>query len=108
MALKFVFWEKLFTARHESRLWRPHLASVFPNLGIACMRTARQRIADDLRGVRLLRNRIAHHEPVFQRPLLKELQTIERLVSMRCLTASNWLARQHSLPHLLQCQPWPD
>ncbi|WP_246183114.1 hypothetical protein [Mycolicibacterium grossiae] len=30
--LKFVFWENLFTRRHDGRLWNRHLRTVLPNL----------------------------------------------------------------------------
>ena len=31
--LKFVFWQRLFTSRHDQRLWNPYLRLVLPNLG---------------------------------------------------------------------------
>ena len=30
--LKFVFWQKMFTSRYDTRVWNPHLRCVMPNL----------------------------------------------------------------------------
>ena len=30
--LKFVFWQKMFTSRHDQRLWEPYLRQVMPHL----------------------------------------------------------------------------
>jgi hypothetical protein len=30
--LKFVFWQHMFAARHDVRLWRPNLVEAFPNV----------------------------------------------------------------------------
>jgi hypothetical protein len=62
--LKFVFWQKMFTSRYDTRLWNAHLRRVLPNLDPAkTVAQLRAQIYDDLEYVRLLRNRLAHHEP---------------------------------------------
>jgi hypothetical protein len=60
---KFVFWQKMFTGRHDARRWAPYLHDLFPNHGSdSTVGTLRKRIYDDLVVIRRLRNRIAHHE----------------------------------------------
>ena len=68
--LKFVFWQKMFTSRHDLRLWNALLLRVLPNLDAArSVSVLRQELYNELEEVRTLRNRIAHHEPIFSRSL---------------------------------------
>lgn len=90
--LKFVFWQKMFTSRHDQRIWNQHLLTVLQNL--PKNKTAselRLQIHQDLEHIRTLRNRIAHHEPVFSRDLKKDFQKIEDLISFRCDVTRTWM-----------------
>lgn len=88
--LKFVFWQTMFTARHDGRVWGPHIAALFPNATIAA-KPLRSRVYDDLDAIRQLRNRIAHHEPIFTRDLTKDLARMLELVDLRSTATSTWL-----------------
>lgn len=80
--LKFVFWEKMFTSRHDHRIWNAHLRRVMPKLDeTKSIAENRKRIFEDLNEIRLLRNRIAHHEPIFARDLLRDFQRVQQLVA---------------------------
>lgn len=97
--LKFVFWQKMFTSRYDIRLWDTHLKRVFPNISPnASVAMHRQNIYNHLEQVRKLRNRIAHHEPIFTRNLSDDYQKILELVTHRCPLTSAWLdANQQAL-----------
>ncbi|GGO62356.1 hypothetical protein GCM10010910_12260 [Microbacterium nanhaiense] len=90
--LKFVFWQKLFTGRNDVRLWEPHIAWAFP-YAAASMPAAslRSRIYQDLDILRNLRNRLAHHEPVFTRNLLDDLTRTLDLIELRNRSTSDWV-----------------
>lgn len=105
--LKFVFWEKMFTSRHDNRIWNQHLNRVLPNLS-AARTTAehRKRIFDDLNKIRLLRNRIAHHEPIFARNLSEDLQIIRQLVAARCTVSADWLLTHQQVSETLKRRPF--
>lgn len=96
--LKFVFWQQMFDSRHEARIWNRRLSQVFPNLdGTKTVAVLRQEIHDGLEDIRTLRNRIAHHEPIFARNLAGDFQTIVKLVEYRSDSAASWmLANQHA------------
>jgi hypothetical protein len=96
--LKFVFWQQMFDSRHEARIWNRQLCRVFPNLnGTKTVTVLRQEIHDSLEEIRTLRNRIAHHEPIFRRNLAADFQTIVNLVEYRSAPAASWmLANQHA------------
>jgi len=90
--LKFVFWQKMFTDRYDERIWDIHLRRVLPNLDAAKTVTElRQEIYADLEHVRSLRNRIAHHEPVFRRNLGGDLDKIAVLIQFRCAITTEWM-----------------
>jgi len=90
--LKFVFWQKMLTSSHDTRLWNGHLRRVMPNLApdreIAELR---RNLYDHLEHIRLLRNRIAHHEPIFTRNLLDDYHRMLKLVVCRCTLTAAWL-----------------
>lgn len=57
--LSFAFWTRLTETRYEKQFWVPYLHRAFPE------GTNRAVLHNRLRNIRLLRNRIAHHEPIF-------------------------------------------
>jgi hypothetical protein len=89
--LKFVFWQKLFTKRHDVRLWAPHIATAFPGAPAMPAASLRDRVYRDLEALRLLRNRLAHHEPVITRNLLDDLNRMLDLVELRNADTAAWV-----------------
>lgn len=105
--LKFVFWEKMFTGRHDGRVWNPHLLRVLPNLDQSkTVAALRLEIHNDLNKIRLLRNRIAHHEPIFQRNLQDDFGIITRLVEARCQVSSQWMMGFQQVQSLIAAKPF--
>lgn len=107
--LKFVFWQRLFTSRHDHRLWDHYLRQVLPNLTpTKTVAQLRQEIYDDLEQIRILRNRVAHHEPVFARNLQDDLQEIVALIEYRAKETANWMmANQQASAILLEPRTGP-
>lgn len=105
--LKFVFWQTLMTQRHDSRLWAPFLYRVFPNLDPRVpVARWRQDIFQELRGLRELRNRIAHHEPILTRDLSSDYQRMVRLVDHRCRITADWMGEIcGEIPRLIDGNP---
>lgn len=72
--MSFGFWTSLFHRPYEHgnkngpQLWPRLIPTVFPN--ITRKFANRQAIADKLKSIREFRNRIAHHEPIWDRPIL--------------------------------------
>ncbi|SEQ70019.1 hypothetical protein SAMN03159444_02258 [Pseudomonas sp. NFACC02] len=104
--LKFVFWQKMFTSRYDGRLWGPHLLRVLPNLQKGkAIGQLRQEIYNELEQIRKLRNRIAHHEPIFTRNLQDDFHKICSLVESRCSVSAAWLAQNQMALSLIQAKP---
>ena len=104
--LKYVFWQKMFTGRYDVRIWDQHLRRVMPNLDPSqSVAALRQAIYSDLERVRLLRNRIAHHEPIFTRALTNDYQIIRTLVMYRCTVTAAWLDGNQKATAIIAAKP---
>ena len=100
-SLPFGFWVSLLgpggrrtdgrKANYEMALWRPCLRLAFPY----CESLARKRAHAELDDLRKLRNRVAHHEPVFRRDLVADYDRILTVVGWISLDAADWV-RSHS------------
>ncbi|WP_188583944.1 hypothetical protein [Azorhizobium oxalatiphilum] len=90
--LKFAFWQQLFTRRHDHRIWNNHLFQVMPGSQAGCeVRSIVKAVYADLETIRRLRNRIAHHEPIFHRDLAREFDLIAALIGQTCPTTAGWM-----------------
>lgn len=104
--LKFVFWQKMFTGRHDARLWNSALHTAFAHLDPGqSVQVQRAGFHDDLERVRTLRNRIAHHEPIFRRDLRADFATLHSLVQRRCPLTAAWMDAHQQVSALLGCAP---
>jgi hypothetical protein len=103
--LKFVFWQKLFTGRNDVRLWGPHIAWAFPHAPSVPASTLRERIYQDLDVLRRLRNRLAHHEPVFTRNLPDDLTRTLDLIELRNRATSDWVRAMEDVTSIVAERP---
>ncbi|WP_193791165.1 hypothetical protein [Mycobacterium paraense] len=89
--LKLRFWEQIFTRRFEQRIWKKHLRRVLPNMDHSLpLKDRRGEVRANIEKVRMLRNRVAHHEPIFGRHLAGELEAMRRLVMYRSAELLSW------------------
>ena len=104
--LKFAFWQSIFTSRHDQRFWNLYLTELFPNMDTSkSIQDRRKLIYDELEQIRRLRNRIAHHEPIFTRNLSDDYQKILSLVSYRCTTTATWLDEHQRATEIITKKP---
>jgi hypothetical protein len=103
--LKFVFWQKMFTDRHDVRIWNHHLRRVLPHADAnKTVTRIRQEIYADLERIRFLRNRIAHHEPIFKRDLYEDFRRITELIELRSKPTANWMRANQRVTEFLANQ----
>jgi hypothetical protein len=74
--LTMFFWKRLYSADYEQQLWRTSLKRVFPD-----KKLQRSTVADQLERIYQVRNRIAHHEPVYGRRLTDALTAIDFVIA---------------------------
>lgn len=104
--LKFAFWQYLFVKGQDARLWLPHFQDCFPGVDPALtIPQARASMFDDIQRIRVFRNRIAHHEPIFARQLTEDRDRIGRLIHWRRPLSAGWLAGVERVSALLATRP---
>ena len=96
-ALSFGFWVSLTgpggrlasgaKANYEMTLWRPALRRAFSH----CKRLTRKQAHRPLNDLRTLRNRIAHHEPIFARDLANDHKRILDVVEWISPGTARWI-----------------
>lgn len=84
----FGFWLNMLTRKHETRFWVAAVYSSFPH---APRPLDRRRIHDSVDKIRLLRNRIAHHEPIYQRNLEQDLNHVVTVSRWMCPDTADWI-----------------
>ena len=109
-ALPFGFWVSLLgaggrlgregrhKANYEMTLWRPALRLAFPHVTPLTRKAAHA----PLDRLRTLRNRIAHHEPIFPRRLADDYQSILEVAGWMSPAVRAWIERHSRLPALLE------
>jgi hypothetical protein len=77
--LTLYFWKRLFSDNYETSLWKPSLRQIFPN-----KRLGRTDVSDRLEVIYQARNRVAHHEPIYDDRLEELLRAIDFLCLNFC------------------------
>jgi hypothetical protein len=95
------FWRYLLASRYERTLWRTSLYRAFPGQG------RRRAIYTKLAALHLLRNRVAHHEPVHNRPLERLHADVLLLAGWICPTTRTWMAKHSTVQPVLGTRPAP-
>ena len=107
-ALSFGFWISLLgsggridstgrKADYEMTLWRPALRGAFPHRKTL----TRKQVHRPLNGLRTLRNRIAHHEPIFARRLNEDYESILDVTGWISPGTRAWIERRSRVSTLL-------
>lgn len=104
--LKFAFWVSIFTARHDGRLWNTFALREFPHFPPGTQASAaRSKIYHAADNLRELRNRIAHHEPIFRRDLIKDYTVMHEIINYKCPHTAAWMHRSQQVSNLLMLRP---
>lgn len=103
--LPFVFWQGFFTARFDDEIWKKHWAVALPNAKHADLATMRTEVFDNLEKIRKLRNRIAHHEPIFNRNLQGDYKRIIKIIGYCSQDTAEWVKSWQRVVELLKIKP---
>lgn len=99
--LNFGFWRYLLSRRYERDLWTPVLRHAFPHLGSQ----RRADIGNRVDRLRHLRNRIAHHEPIYPRRLDLDQRDALVVVAAICGDSRVWLEELSPISEVLARRP---
>lgn len=98
--LSFGFWWSLLESRYNRSLWQPALQFAFEG------EVRRQRLHDELNHLRLLRNRIAHHEPLFHRMLEDDWRRLLDVSQRIATSLEKQLETTTRVPDVLIARPF--
>ena len=99
--LSFGFWTALLAKSYEKLLWVPHLHKAFPH----AVNKSRFDIHEQLAEIRLLRNRIAHYEPILKLDLPKYYARTLKALEWICPVSAKWIRATNCFPHRLHEKP---
>ena len=85
--LNLGFWRFLLANHYDATLWRETLHLAFPG------QARRRIIRDAVEVLHLSRNRLAHHEPMFNRPIDDIYVTAMELAGWICPVSRAWIVR---------------
>ena len=68
----FSFWKRLYGREYETTLWKPAIKKVFPSKDIK-----RSDVSTALEVIYAIRNRVAHHEPVYEERLAEVMAALD-------------------------------
>jgi hypothetical protein len=91
--LTFGFWVGLTGPKYSVDLWEQHLYKAFPN-----GKLGRKQLNRRLESIRLLRNRVAHHEPILSRDLPKDVERILETIGWMDANTERWVRLTNSFP----------
>ena len=100
--LKLVWFENMLKNNYNQRIWVPYIKTVFPHSAGPDEDTIRDALKNDCFFIRKLRNRIAHHEPIFNQPNLTNLlPAIIKAIDWRCAISKAWLSNLEEVTRLM-------
>jgi hypothetical protein len=99
--LSMGFWRYLLSKRYETDLWRPSLRHGFPHLG----RGSRVDVESPVERLHLLRNRIAHLEPIHTENLSARLRDMTNVLGYICPRTQSWFGSVHRIKVVLATKP---
>ena len=97
--LSFGFWRYLVSSHYDRTLWRYALYLGFPG------ERKRNKIYGSLVRLHLLRNRIAHHEPIHRIPLIRRHEELLTVVQWIDPELRTWVERQSRVRRTLKLRP---
>lgn len=103
--LNFVFWQNMFTRRFDN-LWSKYLPYILcDDVSKNDFSAIRTKIHNELDVIRKLRNRIAHHEPIFYRDdLLLMHQSILSIIGLFSIDTAKWLSEFERVSEIIKQQ----
>lgn len=92
--VRFAFWVGLLGPSYDSTLWRSAVWRAFT--GARHLR--RRNIHGRLNAIRRFRNRVAHHEPIFDRDLVATHDEIVEAIRWMCQDTAAWVEEHSRFP----------
>lgn len=94
--LSFGFWVGLSHKHNQDELWTSKVAlyDAIKHYGRKPLRSDVYKVLNELR---MLRNRVAHHRPLFKRDSLADLEAILTVIGWFCPKTADWVGQKNTL-----------
>ena len=92
------FWVGLMATRYDATIWRSTLHAAFRIEGRGPNRSV---VHGRMNALRRFRNRVAHHEPIFDRDLIATHQEIIEAINWMCPRTARWAESLSRVPDLV-------
>jgi hypothetical protein len=99
--LSFGFWVNMLLDKYHADLWQ-NIHADFPHLP---KNETRQNFHNLAKIILALRNRISHHEPIFNRDLTKEYSNCIKMIQWLSPDTEKWLKPQLEIMSLMRTKP---
>ncbi|MGE7993721.1 hypothetical protein ACQKPE_22340 [Pseudomonas sp. NPDC089554] len=99
--LTFDFWSNLFRSHYDRSIWQTNMGRLLP----CAPGMTRSQFKPLVMEINQLRNRIAHHEPIFAQDVSRLYRSILDTVAFRCPIAANWLKSHATLNKTIRTRP---
>ena len=96
-ALKFAFWVSLLGRGYDATIWRRTVYKAFQSGG----GRPRSKVHSRFNAIRRFRNRVAHHEPIFHRPLQQLHDEMIEAIDWMSPDTAAWSAHHSRLEEVL-------
>lgn len=96
--LSFGFWRYLLTGSYQASIWAPCLRHAFPG-------AKRRDIEDQVAALHVLRNRIAHHEAIYERDLAADYDDLVELAEHLHPRLGWWIDSRSRVLQVLRQRP---
>jgi hypothetical protein len=101
--LSFGFWRYLLSKKYRNTIW-PAVKSAFPSHPDG-QHLTQAAVREPVVQLYFLRNRIAHHEPIFRRDLAVDRSRIIETLSWICPDTSQWAANRCRVEAIIAQRP---
>lgn len=99
--LTFDFWSNLFRSHYDRSIWQTNMGQLLP----CAAGMTRSQFKPLVMEINQLRNRIAHHEPIFAQDVSRHYRSMLDAVALRCPIAANWLKSHATLNKTIRTKP---
>lgn len=103
--LTFGFWRYLLEKRYHTTLWVPALRHAFPNHPRYPAADFGPDIRKRVQRLHLLRNRVAHHEPIHRRNIARDDAGLSDVVAWICRDSAEWITNTSRVKEVLGNRP---
>jgi hypothetical protein len=96
--LHFGFWVAMLGTGYDAGLWRAVLYRAFLNRG---RRMGRSAVHGRMNALRRFRNRVAHYETIYERPLISVHAEMIEAIEWMCPDTATWTAYHSQVPSVI-------